>query len=481
MDKFFSNLGGGGDKKNKSGNKNNGQRGKDGASSDWQGGRSGDMDSMKKKNASTVASRIGGGGGGGGSGNKASGNGNAKGNNIFANAGAGINDALGKMDMFNKSNKTANSRGGGQSLGGMKPGKVFSVSLDKPGPFGIEVEKRKTSQATAIVSAIVPNGQADMAGLKRGDIVCHPRTNGEEEYRYDQFLAMAKSGRRPLRFDVRRIESSIVSGGDGRTGSKSRASADSYARKQAVIAAAEAREAKHKAKQKPIPKTDKRMDGLQPKQQIYDHHQTEESEETRRAVAAVKQAEKDDAKNLGYNPYESKAMTSGQARTATVAMACGDITAENTPSKITGSGEGGMSSPGRVNKPKDPTPKSQTPPTPQFEQAFSTLVTSNADNVAVLKSLGIMRKLINNAITKGQQGNDETSSKFRRVRLSNPKIKETVADIQGGLELMMSAGFVLSENDEDGETYLVFPPGEKGSSWLDSALEMMESYENGGS
>ena len=89
-----------------------------------------------------------------------------------------------------------------------------------------------------------------------------------------------------------------------------------------------------------------------------------------------------------------------------------------------------------------------------------------------------MRKLINNAITKGQQGNDETSSKFRRVRLTNPKIKEAITDMQGALELMMSTGFLLSENDEDGETYLVFPPGEKGSSWLSSALAMMESYEN---
>ena len=41
-------------------------------------------------------------------------------------------------------------------------------------------------------------------------------------------------------------------------------------------------------------------------------------------------------------------------------------------------------------------------------------------------------------------------------------------------------GFVLSENDEDGETYLVFSPGEKGAEWLGSALERMEAYERGG-
>jgi len=463
MDKFFSNLGkGGGDKKKKSDSNNNKpQRGKDESNNSWQGGRSGGMDSIKKKSANPV-SRIAAGGGGGG--NRTTDNGgNTANNNIFEKAGAGINE------FFNKQNKAANNRGGGQSLGGTKPGRVLSVSLGN-GPLGMEVEKRKTSQATAIILGIIPNGQADKAGLKRGDIVCHPGSNGNEEIRYDQFVAMAKSGRRPLRFDVRRIESSILSGVDGKTGG-GRVSADYIARKQAVVAAAEARDAKHKAKQKPIPRSEKRMMDQKP-EKIYDHHQAEVSDETRRAMAAVKQAEREDAVNLGYNPYEAKAMTSGQARTATVAMTQGEISAGNAPPQMAAN-----VSPGRVNKPKDPV-KTGKPPPPEFEHAFSTLVTSNYDHAAVLKSLSIMRKLINNATTKGQQGNDETSSKFRRVRLTNPKIKEAIADVNGALELMMCTGFVLSESDADGETYLVFPPGEKGSSWLSSALAMMESYEN---
>jgi hypothetical protein len=319
----------------------------------------------------------------------------------------------------------------------------------------------------------VPKSQAESAGLRRGDIVCHPGSNGEQEMRYDQFVSMAKSALRPLRFDVRRIESSILSGGggDGRPdGGKGRGSADAYARKQAVIAAAEARDAKHKATQKPIPKTEKRMDDRQ-EQQLYVHDRSNDSEETRRAVAAAKNAERENALKLGYNPYETNAMTSGQARTATVAAACGDISAAN----VINNGEGDMPSPGRVNRPSDPTTK--TPP--EFEHAFSTLVTSNADHAAVLNSSSIMRKLINNAITKGQQGDEEASSKFRRVRLSNPKIKEAITDVQGALELMLCVGFVLSENDEDGETYLVYPPGEKGASWLVDAMAVMSSYESG--
>ena len=338
------------------------------------------------------------------------------------------------------------------------------------------MEKRKGSQTTTIIAGIVPNSQADKAGLKRGDIVYHPQSNGSQEVRYDEFLAAAKSGRRPLRFDVRRIESSILSDSAGRTATDSaggRVSADSLARKAAMIAAAEAREAKHKALQKPISKTGNRLEKKQPN--TYNHTRAEDSDETRKAVAEVKLSEQSTSSELGYNPYEAKAMTGGQARTATVAMTQGTINVENGPSKMIGSGQ--ITSPGQ--EPSDPAEAKDLQPTPEFEKAFSTLVTSSSDQAAVLKSISIMRKVINNAVTKGYEGKGDECSKFRRVRLSNPKIKAAISDMPGGLEVMMSTGFQLSENDEDGETYLVFPPGEKGPSWLGSALSMMESYESG--
>ena len=53
-----------------------------------------------------------------------------------ANAGAGISDALGKMDLFNKSSRaTTNSRGGGQRHRdtGNAAGKSASAASDKPG------------------------------------------------------------------------------------------------------------------------------------------------------------------------------------------------------------------------------------------------------------------------------------------------------------------------------------------------------------
>jgi hypothetical protein len=90
-----------------------------------------------------------------------------------------------------------------------------------------------------------------------------------------------------------------------------------------------------------------------------------------------------------------------------------------------------------------------------------------------------MRKLIINATTKGQADGEE-SAKFRRVRLTNPKIKEVITDVQGALELMMAVGFVLSENEEDGETYLVYPMDVGVPDWLSGGLDRIEKYERGG-
>jgi len=380
--------------------------------------------------------------------------------NFFDKVGKDINQSLGKIDLFNNNNKKTNgSRGGGQSLGGDKPGIVISVCLQDPGPLGMEVEKRKNVQQTAIIAKVMPGSQAERAGLKRGDIVCHPQSDGTEEVMYEQFIASAKSGRRPLRFDVRRIESSIV-------GASAGGSADAESRRQAVIAAAEARNNKHKALQKPIPKA---SSDRKPVNATAYSNSGDDSEETRRAVARVKQAEKEDAVKLGYDPYEAKAMTSGQARTAQVAMTSGEINVDNAPAKLSGGIAAPDSAPGIVSKPSVPLPA-------EFEEAFGVFVTSNSDHAGVVKSLGIMRKLINNAVTKGQEGDDDTSSKFRRVRLSNPKINEAISAKSGAVELMILFGFQLSESD--GETYLAFPSGYNGPEWTNSALAKMQTYEN---
>lgn len=63
----------------------------------------------------------------------------------------------------------------------------------------IQIEKRPNSEGTAIVNEVVPGSQADLAGMKRGDILCFAGSNGKEEMMYDMFLELAKSPQRPIR------------------------------------------------------------------------------------------------------------------------------------------------------------------------------------------------------------------------------------------------------------------------------------------
>lgn len=88
--------------------------------------------------------------------------------------------------------------GGGQALGGSKPGTVIPISLPEPGPLGVRVEKRSNSEKTAIVHEVVAGGQAERAGMLRGDALCFAGSNGQEEIMYDMFLDLAKSNQRPI-------------------------------------------------------------------------------------------------------------------------------------------------------------------------------------------------------------------------------------------------------------------------------------------
>merc|ERR1712232_120230 len=143
-------------------------------------------------------------------------------------------------------------RGGGKSLGGSKPGVVRPISITALGPIGIHLEN--TNDGKAIVAQSVAGSLAEKAGLQRGDVICYRGSDGDREMEYKHFIDLVKSGVRPLDFDVRRISrENSDSFSSGLTGSQAK-SADSYSRKQAVIAAAEARDKKNKMKNKPISK-----------------------------------------------------------------------------------------------------------------------------------------------------------------------------------------------------------------------------------
>jgi hypothetical protein len=251
-----------------------------------------------------------------------------------------------------------------------------------------------------------------------------------------------------------------------------------------VIAAAEAREKAHKKKQKPIPKhkdnftllsaADRKKFELERVARLTAETDTvPQSEAARKAVEAAKNTEAQTAASLGYNPYETNRSTAGQARTANVAMSHGTI--QNTED-AGGSGPAVQASKETAEtEGNGQQQEERVPMSPEFQLAYETVVTTN-EHAVVVNSFAILRKLCVNATTKGQNTTDEAASaKFRRVRLGNAKIKAVVVDVEGALDLMLCVGFQLAE--EEGESLLVFPPGDKGPAWLPTALKQMEQYE----
>lgn len=339
-------------------------------------------------------------------------------------------------------------------------------------------------------------------------------------------MAMAASEHRPLVFDVLRIQTKAAKNSAGAAGAgeatsgisnknmNRQQSADAYARQQAVIAAAEARDKAHKAKQRPLKAADKKkmpviLSNAEKRQQELERERDAQlksqevprSEATRKAMEDAKASEAVLTSQLGYNPYEASKSTAGQARNATSTVQHGAVGSNATSGGRGGSRPSDRASPSSlpaVAPPREIASANDTDngnndntnnniaeadtmvlsQVPEFDEAYTTMVTSNS-NEAVIKAFGIIRTLVKNATTKGQQQENDSeesdAAKFRRVRLANAKIKAAVVDVSGALELLMSFGFQLVE--EDGESYLVFPLGSTGPDFLPAALRQMERYE----
>jgi len=397
---------------------------------------------------------------------------------------------------INQNIKGKKNRGGGQSLGGTKPGTIIRISIPLPGSIGAGVEN--TKDGTAIISNIpVGTGsQAEAAGLMRGDIVCFPDTNGRDEMPFRLFLDMAKSDARPLVFDVRRFEapkgssaSSTINNNPRTGGNGKKMRADDEARRAAVIAAAEARDKQNKQKKKPIrkgaevsaadkKKIEEQREKLAIKNETY-MAKVPLSEEARRAVLAAKVDEAQYAQQLGYNPYVPVKGTGQQASTTVTAVKHGSMNAGENAGTVTSTGTGKTIVDGKIIKsgsnsgsPSRPAP--QGPINPLFDDAFALLVTTNQSSEEVEKSLRIMRKLIQNATS------DIADEAKKKVRISNANkhIQAAVNDTNGALDIMFAVGFMMVEDELDKETYLVYPPGDV-PAWVQSALNRMEHYESG--
>ncbi|GFH47726.1 hypothetical protein CTEN210_04201 [Chaetoceros tenuissimus] len=368
--------------------------------------------------------------------------------------------------------KQRNNRGGGKSLGGSKPGSIIPKIIVEQGSIGVTLEN--TKEGSAIVASVGKGSQAASIGLQRGDIICFSGSNGESEIPYKLFLEMVKSSQRPLEFEIRRIELKHQNSvGGGR--------ADAEAKRQAVIAAAEARDKSNKIKKKPISKArdltaeqkkkiEEQREALAKKNETYMSN-TPLSAEAQKAVELAKKDEQKHVEKLGYNPYETMKGTGTQASTAVTNINHGSIQSSKAESMKSSSSNG--PSTGAKTAPSSSSAFQQQSIHPEFDDAFTAIITTQTDQASIQKSLRIMRKLIHNAIQPNQ------SLDKKKVRISNPNkhIDAAINQMHGAVDIMMSVGFVLLDHEEDGETYLMFTSDEA-EGWVHKALEQMEAYEN---
>ncbi|XP_027342574.1 plant UBX domain-containing protein 2 [Abrus precatorius] len=83
-------------------------------------------------------------------------------------------------------------------------------------------------------------------------------------------------------------------------------------------------------------------------------------------------------------------------------------------------------------------------------------------------SVDVVLKLLRNI------GREPENVKFRKIRMNNPKIKETVGEVTGGVELLSFIGFELRE--ENGETWAVMEvPTEEQIKLIKKAIVLLES------
>lgn len=80
----------------------------------------------------------------------------------------------------------------------------------------------------------------------------------------------------------------------------------------------------------------------------------------------------------------------------------------------------------------------------------------------------VVLKLLRNIVK------EPDNAKFRKIRLTNPKIKEAVSEVAGGIELLGCVGFELK--DEDGERWAVMElPTEEQIKLIKKAIALLES------
>lgn len=87
-------------------------------------------------------------------------------------------------------------------------------------------------------------------------------------------------------------------------------------------------------------------------------------------------------------------------------------------------------------------------------------------------SIEVMKKLLSNVVR------EPSSEKFRKIRMGNPKIRDAISEVKGGVEVLESVGFTI--RDEDGELWATMEvPSEDRINSIKEAVELLERGQSG--
>ncbi|CAE7678490.1 PUX2, partial [Symbiodinium microadriaticum] len=179
-------------------------------------------------------------------------------------------------------------------------------------------------------------------------------------------------------------------------------------------------------------------------------------EEMKAAAARAKESEQRTVESLGYNPFQPHfSSNSSEVRhQVNSATAGSSISAASSSAKLRPSQrEEGGDREGELAL-----VESQVGPeaVAQLNEALFELAYGEADASSRMTCVDTAMKMLANI----QRNPNEI--KFRCIRLSNVNFRSKVAEVEGGLEVMMAAGFELSQGadggEEDNETYLRHGP-----------------------
>uniref|UniRef100_A0A7S3JPU7 PDZ domain-containing protein n=1 Tax=Aureoumbra lagunensis TaxID=44058 RepID=A0A7S3JPU7_9STRA len=282
---------------------------------------------------------------------------------------------------------------------------IVRVRFTEAGTLGMTVSRGEKNLPQ--VTTVHREGVAEKAGICKGDIVT--TLNGEEIDTFKKCMDILKKGERPLEIVF------------------SRALSEKEARRVAQAKAALERDGAWNRRVASRPQGGKLANTRNPVSSTEEANLS--NPETRAAWEAAAQRHAEQTRELGYDPYKPL-LTGTSASSQSASRPPPQKKDEGT--RLGGNDES----------------KDYDTASTEVQVALQALASSDKGTEAQEACVATLLKLLDNVLNK-------TDEKFRRVRLANANIQAKILEIEGGLEILIAAGFQLQPDGD--ETILQLP------------------------